>query len=494
MHIKLIADRKTDVQIYPLYQKEEFIYPIRDAYREAGHTVWFLSRSEEDRDILVVGLGERNRLDLETVRRAGGLSARKIQKEGLVSACLVRKADPGCCSFSSVTSSEWIQAWLEGWLLGLYGFHKYRTLFPLPVEVTLQIHPGDWPEMTENELQQVIRTAKIRAAGTVFARDLVNETPDYLHPDRMVEWIKARFKDIPVKVTVYSGEQLAERQMNGLLKVGAGSVYPPAMIELRYEGDASLPLISLVGKGITFDMGGMNVKSGKDLSDARMDMGGAAAVAGAMDILASQRAKVNVVALIAVAENVPDAHAMLPSSIVTFPNGITVQAANTDAEGRLVLADALLHAAALGAVEAIDIATLTGNVGAALGLGIAGIWGDEAMTQRLVSIGDRNGERLWPMPLMDEYESELHSDYADLSNIGSSSLAGAITAALFIRRFVTKPMKWVHIDMAGTVQYKGDAGYSASGATGYGARLLADYVLSRHCTGTLDENGKEVLL
>lgn len=494
MHITLIADRKTDVQIYPLYQKENFIYPIRDTYQKAGHAVWFRSRSDEDRDILVVGLGERSKLNLETIRRAGGLSARKIQKEGLVKANLVRDADSGSCSFNSMTSSEWLQAWLEGWLLGLYGFHKYRTSSPRPVDVSLQIHPEDWSEMTENEILQVITTAKIRAAGTMFARDLVNETPDYLHPGRMVEWIEARFRDTSVQTTVYRAEQLAERQMNGLLKVGAGSVYPPAMIELRYEGDASLPLISLVGKGITFDMGGMNVKGGKDISDARMDMGGAAAVAGAMDILAAQRSKVNVVALIAVAENVPDAYAMLPSSIVSFPNGLTVQAANTDAEGRLVLADALLHAAALGADEAIDIATLTGNVGQALGLGIAGIWGDDSMTQSLVSIGEQNGERLWPMPLMEEYESELHSDYADLSNIGSSSLAGAITAALFIRRFVTEPMKWVHIDMAGTVQYKGDAGYSASGATGYGARLLADYVVSRQCTDIIEKNDKEELL
>lgn len=478
MQIMLKSDRNTAVHIYPLYKDQKFMYPIRDEIRNTGRSAWFRSRSVEDKDIFVVGLGERNKLALEAIRRAGGLSARSIQKEGFSEASLVRVIDDQE-SCTEICASDWLQAWIEGWLLGLYGFHKYRTFIQSPKEVLLRIHPEDWPEMTDMELRQVIKVAEIRAAGTMLARDMVNETPDYLHPGRMVEWVVDHFKDTPVKITVYSGEQLKERQMNGLLKVGAGSVHPPAMIELHYEGDASLPLISLVGKGITFDMGGMNVKSGKDISDARMDMGGAAAVAGAMDILVSQQAKVNVVALIAVAENVPDAHAMLPSSIVSFPNGITVQAANTDAEGRLVLADSLIHAAALGAVEAVDIATLTGNVGQALGLGIAGIWGDATMTQCLVSVGERNGERLWPMPLMDEYESELHSDYADLSNIGSSSLAGAITAALFIRRFVKEPMKWVHIDMAGTVQYKGDAGYSTSGATGYGARLLADYVMTK---------------
>ncbi|WP_106766493.1 leucyl aminopeptidase family protein [Paenibacillus faecalis] len=480
MDITLSADRRSDVQVYPIYKDEHFMYPIRDADQKPGHAIWFRSRSDEECNILAVSLGKRSEMKLDTVRRAGGLSARQIQKEGLAKAYLARKAEQGYCSSDSVTPSEWLHSWLEGWLLGLYSFHKYRTSSLKSVKIELVIHPEEWPELTETVLLDIINTAKIRAAGTMFAKDLVNETPDYLHPGRMVEWVKERFKDTPVKTKVYKNEELVERQMNGLLRVGAGSVYPPALIELRYEGDNSLPLISLVGKGITFDMGGMNIKSGKNLSDARMDLGGAAAVVGAMDILVSLRAKVNVVALVAVAENVPDAYAMLPSSVVSFPNGLTVQVANTDAEGRLVLADALLHAAGLGAEEAIDMATLTGNIGQALGLGIAGIWGDAAMTESLVSIGERNGERLWPMPLMEEYESELHSDYADLCNIGSSSLAGAITAALFIRRFVTKSMKWAHIDMAGTVQYKRDVGYSAAGATGYGARLLADYVLSRH--------------
>ena len=477
--ISLKAGRDAEVHVYPLYREEEFMYPISENKRNAAKSVWFRRRGDEEREVLAVLLGERTSTGLEAVRRGGGLAARSMQKEGFLSACLVRKAPIVAGPSGKTAASDWLQAWLEGWLLGLYGFHKYRTSVRKPGEVSLYIHPDDWPEMTEPEIEDVIRAAEIRARGTYLARDMVNEPPDQLHPDRMVEWIEEHFRGTPVKVTVYQGKDLTDYQMNGLLKVGAGSVYPPALIELRYEGDPSQPLISLIGKGITFDMGGMNVKSGKDISDARMDMGGAAAVAGAMDILAARQSKVNVAALIAVAENVPDAHAMLPSSVVSFPNGLTVQAANTDAEGRLVLADALLHAARLGAAEAVDIATLTGNVGQALGLGIAGIWGDPEMTRELVDIGERNGERLWPMPLMDEYEAELHSDYADLSNIGSSSLAGAITAALFIRRFVTKPMKWVHIDMAGTVQYKGETAFSASGATGYGARLLADYVVYR---------------
>ncbi|MBW7461457.1 leucyl aminopeptidase family protein, partial [Paenibacillus sepulcri] len=191
--------------------------------------------------------------------------------------------------------------------------------------------------------------------------DLVNETPETLNPGGFVEAVLARFAGTPVHIHVYRGQELIDRQMNGLLAVGAGSKHPPALIELKYEGNAGLPMLALIGKGITFDMGGMNVKTGRDISDARMDMGGAAAVIGALDILVRQQADVNVTALIAVADNLPDARAMLPSSVIRYPNGLTVQVANTDGEGRLVLADALLHAAKLGAAEAIDIATLTGN-------------------------------------------------------------------------------------------------------------------------------------
>ncbi|MGG6313634.1 M17 family metallopeptidase [Paenibacillus macerans] len=358
--------------------------------------------------------------------------------------------------------------------------------------VELILSQSDWPELPLSRLEAVCETARIRAEGAMLARDLVNEPPDALNPDRFAAWVEARFAGTPVRVHAYRGQELAEREMHGLLAVGAGSKHPPALIELAYSGGAEdLPLLALVGKGITFDMGGMNVKTAPDISDARMDMGGAAAVIGAMDILVRQRVAVRVTALIAIADNLPDARAMLPSSVIRYPNGLTVQVANTDGEGRLILADALLHAAKLGAAEAIDIATLTGNVGQALGLGIAAILGDAGMARTLVAIGERNGERLWPMPLMEEYESELRSDYADLRNVGTSGMAGAIIAALFIRKFVADGLKWVHIDMAGTVQYKQEVGYSAAGATGYGARLLADYAVQRFAAGTDGAGGAE---
>ncbi|MNI16973.1 Cytosol aminopeptidase [compost metagenome] len=476
MRITIDTVEPVQVLIYPVYQSESFPHRLSEGHKRAGTVTWLYGRSEGEADVLAAGLGERKKLTLEKVRRAGGTSARALLREDRSSGTLMRSAEAEGAE-SKLAAAEWLQAWVEGWLLGLYRFDKYRSVTKASGEVELNLRLEDWTELSLDELQSVVDSARNRAEGTMLTRDWVNESPDTLNPDAFVDWLVDHFKDKPVAVHVYRGQELVDRSMNGLIAVGAGSKHAPALVELRYEGNTKLPLLALVGKAVTFDMGGMNVKTGRDISDARMDMGGAAAVIGAMDILVRERAQVHVTALIAVADNLPDARAMLPASVIRYPNGLTVQVANTDGEGRLILADALIHAAKLGAVQAIDIATLTGNVGAALGLGIAGIWGDEDMTSSLVEIGERNGERLWPMPLMDEYEAELRSDYADLRNVSTSTLAGAITAALFIRRFVAEPMGWVHIDMAGTVQYKQDTGYSAVGATGYGARLLADYAV-----------------
>ncbi|MEF3302934.1 M17 family metallopeptidase [Paenibacillus sp. GYB003] len=482
MHLITIDNAgSADVPIVPAYAGEPFPYPLNERRKQPVAATWLYGRSEGEPDVLALGMGERGKLTPERVRRAGGAAARALLQEGRSGATLVGSPEAAAerGGRSGEAAAEWLQAWIEGWLLGSYRFDKYRSATRLDGEVGLNVRSEDWAELTRSELEAVIENARHRAEATNLARDWVNETPGALNPDTFVQWTAELFEDKPVGVRIYRGQELVDRGMNGLLTVGAGSVYAPALIELRYEGSSrpDAPMLALVGKGITFDMGGMNAKTGRDISDARMDMGGAAAVVGALDLLVRLRADANVTALIAVADNVPDARATLPSSVIAYPNGLTVQVANTDGEGRLVLADALLHAAGLGAAQAIDIATLTGNVGDALGLGIAGIWGDPAMTRSLAEIGERNGERLWPMPLMDEYETELRSHYADLRNVGTSTLAGAIVAALFIRRFIADSMSWVHIDMAGTVQYKQDVGYAEAGATGYGARLLADYAI-----------------
>src|SRR5690606_32408270 len=288
----------------------------------------------------------------------------------------------------------------------------------------------------------------IRAEATAFARDLMNEIPSRLTPETFPKVLTDAFKDVNVDVVVHDKPSLEKMEMNGILAVNRGSKHDPAMIELHYKGNPHKPLIAFVGKGVTFDTGGISLKGGRNISDMRMDMGGAAAVAGAVKLLADMNADVNVVGLIQTVENMPDRHSLLPGDIITYKNGKTVQVGNTDAEGRLILADGLIRAQELKADYIVDIATLTGAIVHALGTRIAGIFGDERLMFTMKEVGDENGDFVWPMPLIDDYDKSLKSDYADFSNISNMNYAGSITAALFLRRFVDDPSRWIHVDMA----------------------------------------------
>ncbi|XOK59196.1 leucyl aminopeptidase family protein [Paenibacillus elgii] len=477
-----------DVTVYLCPEHAEQPVPqleLRPAMKARGAVTWFYGRGEEAH-VLIVGLGPEAKINAERVREAAGNAARAVHKEGFATVTVMLEPLVRALG-GALSEEEAVRAWAEGWLLGSYAFDKYKSRKEArTVECLHLVCAGDGEASYEEALKQTA----IRAEGTMFARNLCNEPPNVLHPESLVEMVRERFAERPVNVHVYGEQELADLGMNGLLTVAQGSRYKPALIELTFCTDPSQPLLALVGKGITFDMGGMNVKSGRDISDARFDMGGACAVLGAMDMISRSELQANIVALIAVADNMPDAAAFVPSTVVTYPNGLSVQVGNTDAEGRLVLADALLHAGRLGAREVIDIATLTGNVGEALGLGLAGAWGDRQLVDTLAAIGEHCGDRLWPMPLVDDYEELLRSDYADMNNIPPISYGGAIVAALFLRRFVADAMRWVHIDMANTVQAKAARGYYPAGATGYGARLLADFAVSRAKVNRLGAGGE----
>lgn len=440
-----------------------------------GETTWFFGRRGE-LSYLIAGLGSVKDYGPERLRETAGIAGRALRKPGYrsvdVSLRFLRFAseEEAGDEMESAAEAEAVAAWVEGWLLGTYVFDPYRP------HLKAAAGPERMHLLASYDASAAIERARLRAESTMLARDLVNEPGDRLHPEAFAERIETHFAGMDdVRCRVYRGVELAERQMNGLLTVARGSRYAPALVELVYEPVPGEAPVALVGKGVTFDMGGMNVKTANDISDARMDMGGAAAVIGALDLLVRARTPRNVVALIPIADNVPDARSYLPGEVVEYPNGLTVQVKNTDAEGRLILADAMLHAASFAPAEIVDVATLTGNVGQALGLGIAGMWGDAGMTARLAAAGEACGDRIWPMPLMDEYEEQLRSEYADLANWAPTPYGGAILAALFLRRF-SGGFPWVHIDMANTSQAKSERGYYPVGASGYGVRLLADYV------------------
>ncbi len=372
--------------------------------------------------------------------------------------------------FKNLSNEAVITAFTEGWELGAYQFTKYKSNEE-PFKTALTYKNAE-------TFEKAIQTGTIRAEATSFSRDLMNELSSTLNPETYPEVLREQFAHTTVQVKVLGKEKLKELEMNGVLTVGRGSKYKPSFVELVYEGDPSKPLVALVGKGVTFDTGGISLKSGRDLSDMRMDMGGSAAVAGAISLLAQSKAQVNVVALIPIVENAPDNTSVYPGEIITYKNGKTVQIGNTDAEGRLILADGLIRAGEYQAEYIVDIATLTGAIGNALGTELGGVFGDEALAYELKKLGDENGDFVWPMPLVDDYDSSLNSDYADMNNMSSLSMAGSITAALFLRRFVPENSKWLHVDMAGVMEKNKACGYYAKSATGYGARLLADFTTS----------------
>lgn len=425
--------------------------------RTGAVSVWYI----EGKPTLLMGLGSRERMTADDIRRHCGAIAREARKEGWPSLTLEL---PGILAPDVETRVA-----AEGLLLGNYAFDKYkreRTAHSLET-VVLGERFGS---------REALAKGMALAKGAILARDLANEPSNILRPETFAGVVEKRFKDTPVRVKTLDDEGLRNRQMVGLLAVGKGSAHTPRFIEAWYQSDPTKPLTVLVGKGITFDTGGISLKSGRSLSDMRMDMSGAAAVIGAIEALYLMGAACNVVGLVAAAENIPGGAAMLPGELIAYPNGVSVEVANTDAEGRLVLADALIRAAELEPACVVDIATLTGAAAAALGPKYGALFATDDLAQELLDAGNETGDFLWRMPLPDEYEEQLDSAFADVCNIGSGE-GGAITAALFLRKFVKPGLAWGHIDMAGPMETDKARGYFAKGATGFGARVLTEFVL-----------------
>ena len=408
---------------------------------------------------------ETEKQTYDKIRMLAGAIARELTNKKISAAKVsIKKLQ---AAFSALDKRKVIVAFVEGWHLGTYQFDTYKKK-KAEERTNLLFQDGLDPKSVE--------IGKKRAEAVSFSRDLMNEVPSKLNPETFPKKLQEAFTGTDVDVVIHDKQKLEEMKMNGILAVNRGSKFDPAMIELHYQTDPTKPLVALVGKGVTFDTGGISLKRARDLSDMRMDMGGAAAVAGAMKLLAEMNAKVNVVGIIQTVENIPDRHSILPGDIIEFKNGHTVQVGNTDAEGRLILADGLIRAGELNADYIVDIATLTGAILNALGPKLGGVFGDEELMYELKKIGDENGDFVWPMPLVEEYEETLKSDYADFSNISNQHSAGSITAALFLRRFVPENSKWLHVDMAGVMDTK-PKGYYNQAATGFGARLLADYAV-----------------
>jgi leucyl aminopeptidase len=362
-------------------------------------------------------------------------------------------------------------AFVEGALLGAYAFRigENRTKAVASVEFTSN---GSGAE----DVEEQVRRGETVARAVALARDLANMPASVKTP----AWLAERAAEQGVPVRVWDEEALRADGFGGILAVGQGSVHPPRLIQLSYEpDDPDGRHVVLVGKGITFDSGGLSLKPTDNMKTQKTDMAGGAVVIAVLSALRGFGVRTRVTGLVAAAENMPSGTAQRPSDVITQFGGRTVEVLNTDAEGRLVLADALAYAdAVLDPDAVVDIATLTGAISVALGRDIGAVYSsDDDLCDALVAAGDESGDRVWRMPLVEDYRPALDSSVADLANVetGSTYGAGSITAALFLREFTGK-RPWAHLDIAGVGRSTVDEGLLSKGATGYGVRMLLGWL------------------
>ena len=420
--------------------------------------------------VLVVGLGPKKEASAEAVRRAAAHGARRARDLGAVSAAMFL---PG----EGVPARQRAQAVAEGAILGTYRFDKYlKEKDGKALGAVAVVEPDRRQQALARE---GVRLGEIWAQATCAARDLVNEPANVVTPTYLAGRAEEIARAGRLKVRVLERDDCATLGMGAFVGVARGSQEPPKFIHLTYapRGRAR-KRVALIGKGITFDSGGLDLKTADGMLRMKDDMSGAAAVLAVFQALPRLRLPLEVHGLIAATENMPSGTAQRPGDIVRAMNGLTVEIGNTDAEGRLTLADALAYAAKeIEPDEMIDMATLTGAVVMALGLGLSGVLGSQdAITERVLAAADAAGERMWRLPLHEEYKDGLKSDVADLNNISSQRGGGAIVAALFMREF-TGGIPWVHLDIAGTAFTEKELPLGPKGGTGVAVRTLLTYLM-----------------
>jgi len=364
---------------------------------------------------------------------------------------------------------------VEGAVIGGYVFDRYRQekdeFFAKEASFTILTHPDHQADAEARRARYLWVSENVNRA-----RDLINEPANVVSPEVIATLASEIARELELEVEVLDPTALQAKGYQGILRVGSGSANPGRMIVLRHvPRKPSKEVIALVGKGITFDSGGISLKPGDKMWEMKGDMAGAAAVLYAMRALGKIRPDVKVVGILCCAENMPDATAQRPGDIFVAKNGKSVMVDNTDAEGRLVLTDGLARAGEEGATHIVDIATLTGAVVRALGPSVAGVMGtDAALVKRVIRSGEHHGEPFWELPLVEEYKDSLKTPFADLNNIAAGGLAGAITAGLFLREFVPQGAAWAHLDIAGPMFKEKEWKYYDAGALGFGVKTLVD--------------------
>ncbi len=415
---------------------------------------------------MLVGVGAFDEVTTDGVRRAAAAVARKATKATSVATTLVDLADA-----AGIERAAAAQALAEGFVLGSYQFLKYKGNGDA-TRLAKVVVVGRANARVEAALE---RGATVSAAVT-WARDMVNEPSGAKSPAAFADAAKKLLRGKGVTVKVMTEAELKAEGLGGVVGVGQGSGNPPRLVKATYSPPGKKGSVAFVGKGVVFDSGGLSLKTSSGMETMKIDMSGAAAVLAAMSVLKDLDVKAKVTAYVPMVENMPSGTAIRPGDVLKIRNGKTVEVLNTDAEGRLILADALALAAEDKPDAVVDVATLTGAAMVALGDKIAGLMGnDDAWNEQVQAAADAVGEPVWPLPLPTEYRKLLDSEVADLRNISTGSYGGALTAALFLEEFVDG-VPWVHLDIAGPARAGGDDGYLVKGGTGFAVRTLVEVV------------------
>ncbi|MCU0621460.1 MAG: leucyl aminopeptidase [Gemmatimonadales bacterium] len=421
--------------------------------------------------LLVVGMGKPEDVDRTAIRRGAAVAAKRARAVGVASAALVLPPD----LLSSTTPSEAAQALAEGVAQGAWHFTALKRPPEEPRPVLERVDILAPAGVDAWEAGHAVGAAI--GAGQTLARGLQVLPSNQCTPEYLAGVARDLGTRHGMRVTVLERAAIVQEGMGALMCVAQGSAEDPRFLVLEYEGAVGAPVV-LVGKGVTFDTGGISIKPAQNMEDMKYDMSGAAAVLGTFEMLGRLRPKVRVIGLVPATENMPSGTAVKPGDVVRSHFGKTIEIINTDAEGRLILCDALSYARRFAPAAVVDVATLTGAVVVALGHAATGVMGtDEALVDELRRCGERAGERLWPLPLWDEYRDLMKSDIADVKNSGGRA-AGSITGGWFLREFVDG-FPWAHLDIAGTAYTEREDATRVKGPTGIGVRLFAELLLGR---------------
>ena len=417
--------------------------------------------------VLIVGLGKSSDFDTNSIRKSAILAASKVKGFSVTV----------CFSLGIKHEKGFNKALIDGVILGNYKFAKYKSNNDKENGIETVLIRTD--KSAAVDFEDELNDARSISEAINFTRDLINEPPAYLTPTKLASYAEEIAEEGGLKIQIFDKEEMFRRGMNGILAVNKGSDEPPKFIHLTYEpAKKASKSIAIVGKGVTFDSGGLSLKTAESMRTMKMDMGGAGVVLGVMRAISQLKPGHRVHGIIPSTENMTGGSAYKVDDVICALNGKTIEVINTDAEGRIILSDALSYAAELKVDEIIDLATLTGACIVALGSYTAGLMGNNAsVIERVKKAAETSGEKVWELPMDEELRPQIQSSIADIKNAGSR-WGGAITAAMFLENFVSDT-PWAHIDIAGPAYIEKGGTYYPKGATGFGVRTVVSYILNR---------------